>query len=250
MPTDVERAEAAVDGPGLIRALDGAKDRVERAIRAEARRAIRRAGTRNRVELALTEGMITPLVALYRRGRREARREARVLGYALGVRLAAGDPADLTTVPDGLGGVVTRLQSGLADLGAKLTRARDDAVRAAAAGAGPGVEIGEAISRGIGSAAGRLLDRVPGARDVASQLVSESLFSGLGDVYAANADAFGGYVYTAMLDDGTCEVCRPLNGRRYRTLAELYVDLPNFGPNPRCRGGYRCRCRGVPLPPI
>lgn len=246
----IAAAEDAIDADGAIRALDGAKDKVERAIRREARKAIRRAGARRKITVKPTRGMTAPLVALHTRGQRDARREARALGYRLPRRFGADDPPDWSTLPDGLGGVTIRLRAELAAYSTKLTDARNAAVRASrAAGARPG-SLGDAITRGTGSAAGRLLDRVPGARDVASQLVSESYASGLGDVYAAAGDdVFGGYLYTAILDRGTCDVCAPLDGTVYPTLEALYEVLPNFGPNPSCHGGYRCRCRGVPLPP-
>jgi hypothetical protein len=35
----------------------------------------------------------------------------------------------------------------------------------------------------------------------------------------------------------------------YDTLDALFEVLPDFGPNPDCLGGDRCRCRAVPMPP-
>ena len=98
------------------------------------------------------------------------------------------------------------------------------------------------------TAEARLL-RVPGVRDAASRITSPAYTAGLADVYADNEDAFGGWAYTGVFDRATCSNCGPLDGTTYATLEEMYRVLPNFGPNPSCAGGTRCRCRGVPQPP-
>jgi hypothetical protein len=91
--------------------------------------------------------------------------------------------------------------------------------------------------------------KIPGVRDAASRLVSGGFTAGLADVYEQHTDLFPCWVYSAVMDNATCAPCRALDGTRYRSLAELYLVLPNFGPNPRCLGDGRCRCRGVPCAP-
>jgi hypothetical protein len=51
------------------------------------------------------------------------------------------------------------------------------------------------------------------------------------------------------LDGGTCDICAPMDGTEYHSLDELYTVLPDFGPNPNCLGGGRCRCRAIPCGP-
>ena len=89
---------------------------------------------------------------------------------------------------------------------------------------------------------------MPGALAAASEVVSRAYTTGLDGVFKANRDAFGGYLYSAVLDRGTCAECRGWDGHVFPTLEDMEAVLPGFGPNPSCRGGGRCRCRGVPLP--
>lgn len=89
----------------------------------------------------------------------------------------------------------------------------------------------------------------PGVRSVTANVLSKPFDAGLADTYAPHEDSLGGWEYSAVLDGGTCDICAPLDGSVYRTLRELYAVLPEFGPNPGCRGRGRCRCRGIPLPP-
>ena len=91
--------------------------------------------------------------------------------------------------------------------------------------------------------------RIPGARDFASRVISGLLIGGAGEIYEANSDLFPCFIYSAVMDAATCEVCRSFDGRRYRTWVEGEVDLPGGGPNPRCLGDGRCRCRLVPCAP-
>jgi hypothetical protein len=91
--------------------------------------------------------------------------------------------------------------------------------------------------------------KIPGVRDAASRLVPGGFTAGLADVYEQHADLFPCWQYSAVMDNATCSPCRDQDGRRFNSLAALYTVLPNFGPNPRCRGDGRCRCRGVPCAP-
>jgi hypothetical protein len=227
-------AEAIVDVDSTSLALDTAKEDVAEAIRDEVQRVvgIARRTRVPHVRLQLTQDMVDPLVALYQWGRDEARREIARGGWTP-VALAS-PPANLDEVPDDIRPVVLALSASLERLEVGVGRDLRDVLQAT-----PGTPAG--------MAARRLLD-VPGALDAASYLVTPSYVAGVDDVYRANEDLFGGWLYSAVLDGGTCGECRSKDGTVYDTLEELYEDLPDFGPNPLCAGGSRCRCRGVPLP--
>ncbi|MBA2740988.1 MAG: hypothetical protein H0U46_03150 [Actinobacteria bacterium] len=95
----------------------------------------------------------------------------------------------------------------------------------------------------------KLDKRIPGSRDAASRLVSSLLIGGIGEVYEENADLFPCFIYSAVMDGATCEVCRHYDGNRYPSWLDATIDLPGGGPNPRCLGDGRCRCRIVPCAP-
>lgn len=228
--------EKAIDILKLDAALERAKDDLDQAIHTEMLRATRawaRAGEGPFPALAITARMRAVLADLERLGRDEGVLELERLGYRdirKGHRSykahdpipGGGIPEILSTMDLGLAGLRVRIQDELvhADLGA----ASEDAIA-------------------------RALLQVPGGRDIASRVISTALTSGFAATFEENAHLVGGWEYTAVLDGGTCEVCAPLDGSRYATLPELFQVLPNFGPNPSCRGGGRCRCRAVPLPP-
>ncbi len=219
-------AELHIDVAGIDRLLEAAKDRLEQAVDMEKRRAVRRMLRGHRPRLDVTGPMVAVLRDLVREGRRHAGREIQSLGVEPG-RAFAVDPVEPRLEPS-----VARLRDGLARLEVRVGR--------------------EAVAADIGGVAGdavrRRLLRVPGARDAASRVVSGAFTAGLAATFE-DADAqglFAGWQYTAVLDTGTCPECRERDGRTYRTLEEAYADLPNFGPNPRCFGDGRCRCRLVP----
>ncbi|MCC6223549.1 MAG: hypothetical protein IT201_08685 [Thermoleophilia bacterium] len=219
-------AELHIDVAAIDRALERAKDQLEQAIDREQRRAVRRMLRGLRLRLDVTGEMLAVLEALHREGRRQALREMRSTGAQPPHRFAV-DP-----VEPRLGPSVQRLRDGLGRLTVRMER--------------------EAVAADVGGLAGeavrRRLMRVAGARDAASRVVSGAFASGLAATFE-DADALGlfdGWQYTAVLDAGTCVECRAKDGRTYRTLAEAYADLPDFGPNPRCLGDGRCRCRLVP----
>jgi hypothetical protein len=99
----------------------------------------------------------------------------------------------------------------------------------------------------------RLLDRldkkIPGSRDAASRVISGLMIGGIGEVYEQNANLFPCFMYSAVMDGATCAVCQTYDGARYQSWDEGEMDLPMGGPNPRCLGDGRCRCRLVPCPP-
>jgi hypothetical protein len=88
--------------------------------------------------------------------------------------------------------------------------------------------------------------KIPGAQALAADVVNQVMDKGIARVYEDHADLFDCWQYTAIMDARTCDVCAIHDGRRFRTLAEAEQLLPNFGPNPNCLGGGRCRCRLVP----
>jgi hypothetical protein len=223
--------EQAIDVLKLDQALNAAKTELEAAIRTE----MKRAGelwlrTGSNPIMSLTPAMEKPLDHLHTLGIEEGRAELERAGYDLARENAAPDP----TPGEGLAGVKRTVSSGLNGL---RVRIEHDLVHA---------DLASASSSAIADA----ILRIPGARDIASRVISTALISGLGETFEQNQDLVDGWVYTAVLDDGTCDECAPLDGTEYDTLDDLFQDLPDFGPNPDCYGGGRCRCRAVPSSPI
>ncbi len=225
----------AIDVDGITEALDGAKEAIVEAIRAELHRQAPRPGQRPRFRLTPTRGMVEPLVALYERGRREARAELDRAGVALPRAFAVPVPerirAPYLRLTVGLEGITSRAQRDLERTYQDLTL--DD--------------VNSLVRRRIDAA----LDRVPGLRSVAASLVSESFIAGTADLYEENLDAFGGFVATAILDANTCEDCLGKDGTTYPTPAAAAADgwkNGGWGPYEECDGRDRCRCRIVPIP--
>jgi len=226
-------AEQHVDVLGLTRTLDGAKDEIERAIRAEQKRAIARAlRDGGRIRLTVTRPILEPLEKLWRHGRREAAAELQRAGYTV-PRVYAQPEHAHGKVPE------------LADLEAKLLKkinglsvtVESQRVTLAMAADGP---VGAAL-------ASALLD-VLGARSIAAGAVSTAMFGGMGATFEENQDLIGQWEYSSVLDGGTCDVCAPLDGTTYESWDAIQDVLPDGGPNPDCEGGDRCRCRAVPAP--
>jgi hypothetical protein len=95
----------------------------------------------------------------------------------------------------------------------------------------------------------RAVGKVLGARSIAADLVAPTFASGLQQTFEQHLDLVDAWQYTAVNDAGSCDECAPLDGEVYDTLDALFEVLPDFGPNPDCLGGDRCRCRAVPMPP-
>lgn len=226
---ELRASERAIDILRLNAAMNEAKEQIVRAIEAEKRRAIwRRLHDVSAVDLRLTGPMIAPLERLYQLGRREARAELQRLGYLPARKLASAPrprrnrQAELTNT----------LLQGLNQLSHRV-----------------GSEYAQADISGLShSALVSALYSVPGARNIASALVSPALASGLGQTFEENEDLIDGWEYTAVMDDGTCENCEALDGTTYASWADIQEVLPDGGPNPDCLGGNRCRCRPVPAP--
>lgn len=233
-------AGGVIDVAETTERLEAAKLRVRAAIARE----VQRAGEAHLVAaypilLQMRQDMVAPLHGLHRFGRSSARKEMRALGVE--PRRAFATTVDPQGYPERLRSTLVRMQVGLDDLGLDIQGRMAEAALSAGSPFDPDVDPVAAMRDVLGDA--------PGALDLSGQLVSQSYTSGLADVYEMNADAFGGWAYSAALDGGTCEECLSRSGETYATLAEGYAVLPEFGPNPFCRGGYRCRCRLEPLGP-
>ncbi|HLB03857.1 MAG TPA: hypothetical protein VJK66_02455 [Gaiellaceae bacterium] len=231
----LSQAERAVDVLLLHGAMESAKAELEREIRHEMTRATgtwlaaQRLGT---PQLELTAAIRRPLEELHELGRSEALAELERAGYdslETEVRaLAAPDPLP----GGGFESLLGTTRRGLEGLGIRIA---DELVDVDLTGAST-VAIAEALLR------------VPGARDVASRVVSTALYSGLALTFEANADLVDGWEYSAALDAATCARCAPLDGTQYPSWEAIQEVLPHGGPNPACLGGGRCRCRAVPKP--
>ncbi len=224
----LRQAEEAIDVALLDQALREAKDELDEALQAEMLRATLAWARGGALALKVTAAMLEPLDALAALGRDEARNELERLGYTLPRALAQKrieefpddrDPADY--LARNLVAIRVRIEETFvrADLSALST----DAVAYA-------------------------LLRVPGGRDIASRIVSTALVNGLAQTWEEVASDGIGFEYSAVLDGSGCERCAPLDGTRYASWDEIQTVLPNGGPNPRCLGGGRCRCRAVPVP--
>lgn len=226
---ELRAAEQAIDVFVLDRALNAAKAELVRAIEAEKRRAIRRTlreGWVRWVRIEVTRAMLEPLERLYRLGRREARAELERHGF-LPARTYAADPKYERLRSKGW-----FLRGGLVQLSRRVERDLT------------AVDLETASQAAIATA----LYRVPGARDLASRLVSGALTDGLAATFEANSELAGGFEYTAVLDGGTCPSCEALDGEVFDSWDAIQEVLPDGGPNPDCDGEERCRCRPVPVP--
>jgi hypothetical protein len=224
---ELRPAERVIDVIRIDRELNEAKDQVEQAIRAEMLKATRRwlRGATWRPHLTVTPAMRGPLRRLARFGRDEARAELARLGVRSHV---AFDPDP--SVP-GLDELFDTIAAGLPGLSLRI---QQDLVAA---------DLTDASTLAVA----RALLRVPGARDIASRVVSSALMDGMGAVFEDAGDLVSGWEWSAVLDSGTCGPCDAGDGTQYRTWGEAQADLPNGGPAVVCDGGGRCRCRLVPL---
>ena len=221
----------AIDVDGITRALDGAKEAIVDAIRAELHRQAPRPGVPPRFRLTPTPEILAPLAALFERGRREAAAELDRAGVTLPRRY-------VSTLHPRLDDVYVRIVAGLNTI---ANRAETDVGRTVLD------QVRDVTTARIDAA----IDRVPGLRAVAASLVSESFIAGTADLYEENADAFGGFVATSVLDGNTCPSCSAVDGTVYPTIpdaARAGWRNGGWGPYEQCLGGPRCRCRIVPIP--
>jgi hypothetical protein len=108
--------------------------------------------------------------------------------------------------------------------------------------------VGLDLSELAADAIERALVAVLGARSIAADLVAPAFTAGLAQTFEQHADLVEQWQYTAVLDAGLCGPCAELDGAIFDTLEALFEVLPDFGGNPDCDGGDRCRCRAVPVP--
>lgn len=216
-------AERNIDIVGLDRDLKQGKARLAAEVEREKRRALNSYFRYKRtIRLDVTERMVTILRSLYRTGAKHAHREVEQLA---GVKL----PRSYSEKND-IEALTAKLKKQLHPLETKV--------------------VTKAVSADIGSiaqvAAVRTVLQMPGALNVASQLVSSAVFMGLGSVYDENAGLFGGWTYSAVMDENTCDECEAHDGEEFNSWDEIMEMLPDGGPNPDCFGEGRCRCRAVP----
>lgn len=224
----LRQAEEAIDVVKLDAALQDAKDAVDEAIHAEMLRATIAWAGGSTLLLTVTAAMLAPLHELTALGREEAWKELERAGY----KLRARSFASIEEFPDDRDPDAYLARN----LGAIKIRIEQDLVVADLSGLAT-------------DAVAQALLRVPGGRDIASRIVSTALVNGLAQTWEEVADDVGGWEYSAVLDGGVCDRCAPLDGTRYESWDAIQVVLPGGGPNVRCLGGGRCRCRAVPLPP-
>lgn len=221
-------AEQFVDIVGLDIDLEMGKELLHTAVEEEKRRQISRVVRRRETSrMEVTPAIRDAFVWMYDRGREHAIREMRAMGIEAKTEYARTLPARvdalLSTLGPRLGGIDLRIMDEYAEATISSTAQ---------------AEIIRQIDR-----------RVPGALAIASDYVSSGTWTGVADIYEINRDLFPGWEYSAVMDGATCSVCEWYDGQRFDTLDALYRVLPNFGPNPSCHGGSRCRCRGLPVPP-
>ena len=224
-------AEKAIDVLLLQGALERAKNELDAAIGVELVRAVKAwaatPGSALRPRLEITPAIWRPLEELHELGRSEALNELERAGYRAR-RMAAPDPMPGGDFEDLEG----TMRLGLDRI---ALRVADDFVAADLSGAST-------------NAIAQAMLAVPGARDLASRVVSTALYSGMALTFEEAGDLVAGFEYSSVLDHGTCDQCAPLDGTTYPSWDAIQGVLPGGGPNPECRGGGRCRCRAVPLP--
>lgn len=219
-------AERNIDLVGIDRTLEAAKQRLAMLVDQEKRRAMRRhfRGHR-RTHMELTPQMAKLVESLYLAGQRFAREE---IHRMTGVSFA--QMREYATDGPGYAKTLTLLGAQLNEFQTKVSQTALEVDLSAEAG-------GKVIARAL---------RIPGALNVASNVVSTGLLSGIGDVYDQAAGLFATFIYSAVMDSGTCDVCAPLDGTVFDSWEAIQAVLPDGGPNPDCEGGPRCRCRAVP----
>lgn len=235
---ELHPAEQVIDIDGIDRVLTEAKERLTDAIEDEKARAIRRPRIGRAAHLQLTEDMAQVLLELYVAGGEYALSEMAALGVSTPVRAFA----IWDEMPDRLLPLLRTIIAALTSLGVSV--GREEAKLRFGSG-DPVSPLTETFLR-------LLEERVPGARDIASRVISTAFTAGLADMYERRTDLFPAFRVTAVLDSATCAPCRHDDGREFDTPTEAAVVMANggWGPNLRCLGDGRCRCRLVPLPPF
>lgn len=230
-------AERNIDLAGLNRDLNDGKEAIRQAVAAEQARQVKRwvrGGMRGSPRVRATPAIVKVLEELYAKGEEHGNAELRKAGYR--AYAAAGESKRLKA----LKGQLTTLLGGLNQ---RLRRRTTE------------LDLGTLSQNAIIDS----LSRVPGALDVASRMISQSLYAGLGAAFdraSGQVDATddetpgggNGWEQTAIMDGGTCGPCADADGTTFDTWEEAQDTMPNGGPYVDCDGDQRCRCRLAPRP--
>lgn len=215
-------------------ALETAKARLHAAIVKEQARYARGIVSDGRGRMEVTGGMAIALSDCWKAGRDAAKAEL----VSMGIN---PDPPREFIDEDGRITILDQLRAGLGEtllLNLRILLGRVDAA---------GVEA--TLSGFAFGAVAKEMQKVPGALDIASRMISGAYSGGLAFTYEQHTDLFDAWQYTGIQDGAQCDRCRAHDGEVYATLDEAYQVLPGFGPNPACFGSGRCRCRLMPAPP-
>lgn len=128
-------------------------------------------------------------------------------------------------------GLLAAIAAGLA--GGLADRMKQAAISAGLQGLVTGQLDRNALLAAIGPASEKLLGQL------ALQGVALALNVGRQSVADANAERIDREIYTAAMDDNTCQPCAKYDGQ------EFAVGEGPACPNPECEGGARCRCTRV-----
>lgn len=230
---ELTRAERHIDVIWIDNVLRTGKAALTVAIERERTRAFQAELEGKRWQLQVTQEMTRILEWLHETGREIAEDELTRMGYEIGRMYADEDD------PSRRVGLLQRaLTLMLQSLGLRIRRVVTN-LR-------PGLALDILARRRIEREAEK---RVPGSKDIAGRLVSGALYSGLGATFEEHEQLIPCWEYSAIMDNATCAPCREADGRRFNSWAEAMLVLPAGGPNPRCLGDGRCRCRLVPCLP-
>ena len=217
-------AEKHIDVEAIDQLLNQAKDLLDAEIQREQARVVKLVAQGHTGRLDVTHRMILILRGLRDHGQAHAANELASMGYQTGRRSLQAPSEDEL-------------------LGRLRARLRQQTVKVQQAAVG--LDISELAAVAVEAA----LMKVLGARSIAADLVAPAFDAGLAQTFEQHQDLVEQWQYTAVLDAGLCAPCEELDGTIYDTLEALLEVLPDFGGNPDCLGGTRCRCRAVPMPP-
>lgn len=227
-------AERNIDIAALNRDLNDGKEAIRKAIAEEQARQVRRwvrGGMRGSPRVRPTPALEKVLADLYAKGQEHGNAELRKAGYT--AYAARGEGKRLTALRD-------QLKRLLGGLNQRLHRRTTE------------LDLGTVSQAAVIDA----LSKVPGALDVASRMISSTVYAGLGDAFDKAADQVdstaggggNGWEQTAVMDGGTCDPCGEADGTVYDTWEDAQATMPDGGPYVDCEGEERCRCRLAPVP--
>lgn len=228
-------AERNIDISALNRDLNDGKEKIRAAIADEQARQIRRwaaGGMRGSPRVRPTPAILKVLEELYAAGEKHGEAELRKAGYR-GYAAAGGRKR--------LNALKAQLTTYLGSLNQRLRKKTTE------------LDLGTLSRAAIVDS----LSRVPGALDVASRMISQTVYAGLGAAFdrasgQVDAEQGGGggngWEQTAVMDGGTCDPCAEADGTVYDTWEQAQDTMPDGGPYVDCDGETRCRCRLAPVP--